>query len=264
MRDFYATSSPTPLDQADGLRRMFAGQRCQVLALVANPHVAFGGVALDRVAARLAALGREVLVVDAAAGAPAPHELALLDLAAGIERLAERVSYLPARGLPLRYIDTRGSASGFVDALLAAAPRANALLLHAEATDLARMLVRRAARPLLLAADHPESLKHAYAGAKLLVRRTGLATFDLLLAAGARSPRVDGIARSLAQCLENFLGALLCDCALVDPAGDPALDDAGLGRVLAAQLALGSDAPGAASPVAAALVPRRDASHAAR
>ena len=264
MRDFYATSSPVPLDQADGLRRMFAGQRCQVLALVANPHVAFGGVVLDRVAARLAALDREVLVVDAAASAPAPHELALLDLAAGIERVADRVSYLPARGLPLRHIDTRGSASGFVDALLGAAPRASALLLHADATDLARMLVRRAARPLLLAADHPESLKHAYAGAKLLLRRTGLATFDLLLAAGARSPRIEGIARSLAQCLDSFLDALLCDVALVDPAGDPALDDDDLGRVLSGQLALGNDEPGAELVVATALAPRPSAPRAAR
>jgi len=264
MRDFYATSSPVPLDQADGLRRMFAGPRCQVLALVANPHVAFGGVALDRVAARLAALGRDVLVVDAAAGAPAPPELALLDLAAGIERLADRVSYLPARGLPMRHVDTRGSAAGFVDALLAAAPRTGALLLHADAAELARMLVRRAARPLLLAADHPESLKHAYAGAKLLVHRTGLATFDLLLAAGAHSPRAGGIVRSLAQCLDHFLGALLCDVALVDPAADPALDDGGLGHLLAGQLALGSDAADGAPPFATARPPRRDASRAAR
>jgi len=81
-----------PLDQADGLRRLFAGRGCRVLALAANPHVAFGGLVLDRVAAVLAALGREVLVVDAAASSPAAHELARLDLAACIEGVAPRVS----------------------------------------------------------------------------------------------------------------------------------------------------------------------------
>lgn len=242
MRDFYATSTPIPLDQADGLRRMFAARRCRVLALAANPHVAFGGVVLDRVAAGLEALGREVLVVDAAVGAPAPHELAALDLAAGIERVSDHVGYLPARGLPLRFVDTRGSAAGFLDALQAAVPRAGAMLLHADATELARLLARRAVRPLLLAADHPESLKHAYASAKLLVQRTGLATFDLLLAAGAQSPRLDRIVSSLAHCAERFLGALLCDWALVDPAGEPAASDDELGPLLQAQLELDSDA----------------------
>jgi flagellar biosynthesis protein FlhG len=242
MRDFYATSSPTPLDQADGLRRMFAARRCRVLALAANPQVAFGGVVLDRVAAGLAALGREVLVVDAAAGAPAPHELAVLDLAAGIERLSDRVGYLPARGLPLRFVDTRGSAAGLLDALQAAAPWAGVLLVHADAAELARLLTRCAARPLLLAADHPESLKHAYASAKLLAQRTGLATFDLLLAAGAQSPRLDRIVSSLALCAERFLGALLYDWALVDPAGEPAGGHDELGALLRAQLALDPNA----------------------
>ena len=53
MRDFYATSGPMPLDQADGLRRLFGGRRRSVLALVSNPHVAFGGLAMDRIAALL-------------------------------------------------------------------------------------------------------------------------------------------------------------------------------------------------------------------
>ena len=250
MRDFYAASSPVPLDQADGLRRLFAGQRRHLLVLAANPHVPFAGVVLDRIAQHLAADGREVLVVDAAAGAPAAPELVRLDLTAGIERIAERVSYLPARGLPLAHVDTRGSASGFVDALHAAAPATEVFVLHAEGSDLARMLMRRAARPLLIGADHPESIKHAYAMAKLLARRTGLATFDLLLAASAQSPRAGAIAASLGSCIENFLGGLLHDWTLVDPAGS-AHDAAGLTRLLDAQLALdglaGLDLPAAAS-----------------
>jgi flagellar biosynthesis protein FlhG len=239
MRDFYASSQRMPLDQADGLRRLFAGRRCQVLSLAANPHVAFSGVVLDRVAAVLAASGKRVLVVDAASSSPLPNEMASVDLAACIESIATRVSYLPARGLPRAYVDTRGSAAGFISALQQAAPQAEVLLLHADAADLARLLKHRATRVMLLGADHPESIKHAYASAKLLARRLDLMTYDLLLAAAPNSPRASAIAQSLADCLDNFLGATLRASALVDPAVDlQAPPDTALSQLLAAQLAL--------------------------
>jgi flagellar biosynthesis protein FlhG len=257
MRDFYANSASTPLDQADGLRRLFAGRSRHLLALAANPHVAFSGVVLDRLAAVLAAQGREVLVVDAGATSPPPHELAELDLAAGVESIAPRVSYLPARGLPLAHVDTRGSAGAFIDAVLQAAPQAEVILMHADGIDLARLLKHRAVRPLLLGADHPESIKHAYANAKLLVQRCGLMSFDLLLAAAPESPRAAGIVASLGSCLENFMGAVLRTSALVDPAGDPAAPaDAALRALLAAQLAPAQDA---APMVAAPAWAHRDA-----
>jgi flagellar biosynthesis protein FlhG len=255
MRDFYATSAPMPLDQADGLRRLFAGRRRHVLPLVANPHVAFAGVVLDRLAAVLAAQGREVLVVDAASSSPPPHELAQVELASCIESIGPRVAYLPARGLPKAYVDTRGSAGGFIDAVQQAAPQAEVVLLHADAADLVRLFKHRAARPLLIGADHPESIKHAYASAKLLVQRCGLMTFDLLLAAPPQSPRVASIATSLGGCVENFLGAMLRHSALVDPVADsdePA--DPALARLLADQLAL-DDTTGAARRPPAALSP---------
>jgi flagellar biosynthesis protein FlhG len=287
MRDFYATSGSVPLDQAEGLRQLFAGRAGrarQVIALAANPHVAFNATVLDRVAATLSCLGRQVLVVDAALSAPAPNELARLDLAAGIEPMMPGVAYLPARGLPLQYVDTRGSAARFVEALFDAVPSADVVLVHAEAADLARMLVRSAARPLLMAADHPESLKHAYASCKLLMQRTGLATFDLLLAAAARSPRILSIVASLRGCADSFLGALLHDWALIDPAqpapltreamreemrgvepegpGDEAHETphdfsraARLAALLAAQLALDDAVDSTPAPAGAALHP---------
>jgi len=256
MPDFYASSQRMPLDQADGLRRLFAGRRRHVLALAANPHVAFAGVVLDRLAAVLARLGKTVLVVDAASTSPPPHELAGVDLAACVETIAPRVSYLPARGLPLAYIDTRGSSAAFIDAVMQAAPQAEVLLLHADGADLVRLLKQRASRPLLLGADHPESIKHAYANAKLLAGRCGLMTFDLLLAAPPLSPRVEAIAGSLAGCIDNFLGATLLSSALIDPAGDVrAPADEALAQLLGAQLALEEGAE--AAPRAAAALPRR-------
>ena len=113
------------------------------------------------------------------------------------------------------------------------------VLLHADAQDLARIFKRRATRPLLIGADHPESIKHAYACAKLLAQRCSLLTFDLLLTAAPHSPRAVSIAQSLAGCAETFLGAVLCYTALIDPAGDTAAPpDAALAALLAAQLAL--------------------------
>lgn len=256
-----------PQDQADGLRRLFAGCRRHVLPVAANPHVAFSGVVLDRLAAVLAAQGHQVLVVDAADSAPPPHELAQVELAACVEQIAPRVAYLPARGLPLAYVDTRGSCAGFIDAVLHAAPQADVVLLHADGLDMARLLKLRAARPMLIGADHPESIKHAYANAKLLAQRCGLMTFDLLLAAAPSSPRAVGIAASLAGCADSFLGALLCASALIDPAGDPAdPPDAALASLLAAQLAL-DDLPSLAAPAlppAAFAQPDAPAAHATR
>ena len=251
-----------PLDQADGLRRMFANRQRRVLPLVANPHVAFSGLVLDRLSAVLAAMGRQVLVVDAAGSSPPPPELVAVDLAACIETVSPRVAYLPASGLPMSYVDTRGCASGFIDALQRAAPQADVVLLHADAQDLARILKRRAARPVLVGADHPESIKHAYAGAKLLANRCSLLTFDLLLAASPQSPRAASIAQSLAGCAENFLGAVMCHTALVDPAGAPAAEpDVALAALLAAQLSLDEhlDAPVAARAPAAPVYAARHA-----
>jgi len=240
MRDFYATSKPIPLDQADGLRRLFHGRalaRQRTLALAANPFVPYGAAVLDRLAAVLAARGRKVLVVDAAENAPLAAEMTRLDLAAGIEFVAEGVGYMAARGLPLAHVDTRGSASGFIDAVQTAAPWADVLLLHADSGELARLFKRRATRPVLMGADQPDSIKHAYASAKFLVQRCQLTGFDLVLAAPPQSPRVLAISKSLARCTETFLGAWVHHCAVVDPTGDPAavVDDP-LSTLLASQL----------------------------
>lgn len=245
------TTASMPLDQADGLRRLFGGTRLRIVPLVANPHAGFSSVVLERATAALVAAGRRPLLVDAAASAPAPGELVRIDLAGCVERLSAEVSYLAARGLPRAYVDTRGSAAGMLDALTDAAPHADVLLIHAEAADLARMLTRRAVRPVLIVADQPDSVKHAYAATKLLAQRCRLLTFDLLLAAPPVSPRLRAIAGSLASCAERFLGGLLHDWAVVDPASDvqDPIEPA-LARLFAAQMLI-DDAPSLPAPPAA-------------
>lgn len=262
MRDFYDVSEPMPLDQADGLRRLFAGARTRrFIPLAANPHVPFTSAVIERLTSALAAAGRHTLVVDAADNAPAPHEMARVDLSSAIEPLGNDVSYLAARGLPLAYVDTRGSASALLDAVGDAAPQADVVLLHASPSDLARMFQRRPARPIVIGADHPESIKHAYAAVKLLAQRCTLMTFDLLLAADPSSPRLPHIAASLSGCADGFLGSMLHQWAVVDPAGKlhstppPALQ-----RLVAAQLDL-EEGPRPAAPPPVPAVRRERTAH---
>jgi flagellar biosynthesis protein FlhG len=236
MRNFYA-SSPAPLDQADGLRKLFNPMRARFIAVASNPHVAFAGVMLERLSAACAANGRHVLVVDASETAQLPHELTQLDLGAGIEALSDRMSYLAARGLPLQYVDSRGSCAGFLQAVTDAAPQADVVIVHAGASELGRLFACRAVRPLLMAANDPVSVTHAYSAMKLLAVRNGLMTFDLLLAAGPGRAQHDRIVQQMSTCADCFLGAVLHDWAGVDPASDVGdLPGAALLRLVRRQL----------------------------
>lgn len=218
MYDAYDSSFPT--DQAAGLRQMFAHARVRFVPVVANPHVAFGGVMLERLCTAFGEHGAHVLVIDASDRAPAPKEMAVLDLSECVETLSSQVSYLAARGLPVRYVDATGSTASFLHAVADAAPQADVVLVHATETDLFRMFARSEARPLLLADDRPSAVTHAYAAMKLLNQRAGLVVFDLLLSASPNSPRAERIAIQLATCADDFLGAVLRDWLQIDPASD--------------------------------------------
>jgi flagellar biosynthesis protein FlhG len=204
-------------DQADGLRRLFPASRTRFVAVAANPDVAFAGLALERLAAACAdAAQTQVLVVDAARGTPG--EMAAVDLSACVERLDDSLLYLAERGLPMRHVSPRGSCEAFLAAAAASAPEAGVVIVQAEAPELGRLFARRAPRPLLLAADHPQSVTSAYANMKLLAQRYGLMAFDLLLVAAANSPRSARIADHLSATADRFVGAVLHDWAAIDPA----------------------------------------------
>lgn len=206
-----------PSDQADGLRRLFQTSRPRFIAVVANPEMMFSGLVLERLARVCTLAGKRTLVVDAADSAPAPQELAAVDLAACIDTLTPGLDYLAARGLPVRYVNTRGSCAGFLAAISEAAPAADVVIVHAEASELGRLFAGRAVRPLLLAADRPSSVTQAYAGLKLLALRHSLMAFDLLLAATPGMPRVPRIAEQLALTADRFIGAALHDWVCIDP-----------------------------------------------
>ena len=214
-------AQPVP-DQADGLRRLFAHAQVRFLPVVSNPHMAFGGVMLERICSALSGIGCHTLVVDAAERAPSPKEWAVVDLSDCVESLSCNVSYLAARGLPLRFVDTHGSTSAFLQAAADARQQADVVLIHAGAIDLCRLFGQadrsRCARPLVLADEHPASVTHAYSGIKLLSQRGGHPVQDLLLCASSRSRRADRIGQQLARCADEFLGAAVRECLRIDPA----------------------------------------------
>jgi hypothetical protein len=220
-------------DQAAGLREMFAGACARFVPLVSNPHVTCGGVLLERLSTAFGERGARVLVVDAGESAGAPGEMAMVELAACIERLAPQVSYLAARGLAIRFVDAAGSTRAFLERAAEAAPGCDVVIVHAPAIELCRMFARRdrgdAAQsagadvpcPIVAADDRPPSVTHAYASMKLLAQRAGLVVTDLLLGAAPQSPRAERIAAKLAGCADTFFAGVLRDWARVDPAGDP-------------------------------------------
>lgn len=203
-------------DQAHGLRRLFATSKTRFVPVVSNPRVMGAGVLLEGLCAAFSELNLTTLVVDAGIHSPQPSELAHVDLSNCIERLSPKVSYLAARGLPLRHVNTRGSCEAWLNAVESAAPQADVLLLHANARDLVRLLGRREVRPVLTSTLDPASLTDAYTSMKLLSQRSGLMTFDLLTAMAGTPKAAQRIAERLADTADSFLGAVVREAVWLD------------------------------------------------
>lgn len=233
-----ASNTRAANDQAAGLRRLFGSARKSFIALAHNEHVPQATLVIDRLCDAAAALGLHTLVVDAADSAPAPHEMALIDLPSCVESVSDDVSYLAARGLPIRHVDTQGRCTAFLEALEHAAPQADLVLVHAGTVDLARLFASQRLRPLLLGADTPRAMTEAYATLKRLAQRPGWLAHDLLIVADPQGPRTERLGESLAECAERFLGAAIHDCVVIDPRPDAsATADARLIQLLRAQMA---------------------------
>jgi len=233
-----ASNTRAANDQAAGLRRLFGSARKSFIALAHNEHVPQATLVIDRLCDAAAALGLHTLVVDAADSAPAPHEMALIDLPSCVEPVSDDVSYLAARGLPIRHVDTQGRCTAFLEVLEHAAPQADLVLVHAGTVDLARLFAGQRLRPLLLGADTPRAMTEAYATLKRLAQRPGWLAHDLLIVADPDGPRTERLGESLAECAERFLGAAIRDCVVIDPRPDASTTaDARLIQLLRAQTA---------------------------
>ena len=203
-------------DQADGLRRLFAAPRQQIVPVAANRQVDCAGVLMERLSLAFSQLGAHVFVIDAADSSPQPHELVDIDLPSCIEQLGSGVHYLAARSLPRRHVNTRGSSEAWLQAVADCVPQADVVIVHAEARDLCRLLGRREVAPVLMSELSSESLTEAYAAMKLLSQRCGLMAFDLLVGMASRPRRAERVADRLASCADNFLSAVLRSWAAVD------------------------------------------------
>ncbi len=215
-----------PADQADGLRRLFSQRSLRFIPVVSNPFIAHGGVLIERLCSALELMELDTLLVDASERGAAPEELASFDLAEGIEPLSARVHYLAARGLPVRWVDSRGSTRGFLDAVVDAAPQSQVVLVHASATEIARLFGRGDSglsrpRPIVLCDDQPDAMTHAYAAMKVFAQRADWLSHDLLLCAPPDSPRAQAVADRLAHCADMFLGGVQHSSVRVDPAEPP-------------------------------------------
>ncbi len=204
--------------EAQSLRDAPVSLRC--VPLVANPHVAACSVLLERWATSLRELGAHALVVDAADTSPRASALARVDLAACVEPLGERVSYLAARDLPQSFADHLGSCGGFLQALQHAAMGCDVALVHASAPMVVRMFHGQAVRPVVIAGDDPESIMHAFVAMKLLVQRCEVAAFDLAIVVAPGTVRATRIAQHLTACAEQFLHTTVHAWAAVDPHSD--------------------------------------------
>jgi NAD(P)-dependent dehydrogenase (short-subunit alcohol dehydrogenase family) len=220
----------SPNDQAEGLRQMFAHACARIVPVVSNPHIASGGVMLERLCTAFAERGARVLVVDAGERAGTAGEMAMIELGECVERLSPQVWYLAARGLPIRFVDATGSTRAFLERAAEAAPGCDVVLVHASASELCRMFAHgqrgrvasaEAPCPIVFADDRPASVTHAYASLKMLAQRAGMIVADLLLGAAPSSPRAERIAAKLAACADNFFAGVLRDWARIDPVGDP-------------------------------------------
>lgn len=247
-----------PHDQAHGLRRLFATPKTRFVPVVSNPRVMGAGHLLEGLCTAFAELNLNTLVVDAGEHSPQPSELAHVDLSNCIERLSKNVSYLAARGLPLRHINANGSAASFLEAVSDAAPHADVILLHAPAPELARVVALREVRPLLLADTDPHSVTEAYAGMKWLTQRAGLMVYSLLMACHPQLRVATRIAQQLHSCADGFLGAVLRDWACLDPKASQHAPLSPELRHLARELLLAAP-PGAALTAASDATPLRPA-----
>jgi flagellar biosynthesis protein FlhG len=207
-------------DQAAGLRALFRPRQPQWVPVLDSPQCEGAEVVLDALVGAYLERGLNVLVVDAGARARTVSELALLNLAACIEPLSAKVSWLEARGLISHHLDHRGSAARLLPLLAAAAPQADVILLRAGVAEMARVLAPPQAqqtRPVLVTDLQQHNLTAAYSAMKWLRERTSTVVFGLVVAGHPDLALTQRIARQLADCAERFLGAALPNWAALEP-----------------------------------------------
>ncbi len=208
----------TPPDQADGLRRLFATPDVACVLVPENQAVAHADVAIERLTSAFTSQGLNALIVDAGSSAREAHELTAIDLAACVEAIAPRVSYLAARGLALLHAADHDATHPWQTTLAEAAPGADVLLVHAPASQLARLLVSSAARPVLLVDESAGSLDQVLSTLHLLRRYRPALAYDLLVVGDEAASHTFHIGHALTALRADLPSTQLQSWAVILPA----------------------------------------------
>ncbi|HWP20418.1 MAG TPA: flagellar biosynthesis protein [Burkholderiaceae bacterium] len=202
------------IDQAHGLRRLFAHHTVHLVPVAANPFVPGSPLLLEGLCQGLAAQGQHTLVVEAApaaqaAGVDVAGAIARdLDLGQWIDEFDAHTCVLAATpGSLACFGENEGAAALLFEALREAAPSADVVLFHAEAAVLAGLFAGRRVRPLVLSGDDAESLKHAYASIKVLAQYGGLVDHAVVMDCAQQAMGVPQAAVRLMRCAQDFLRA---------------------------------------------------------
>lgn len=207
-----------PVDQAHGLRRLFARQTVRLLPLVASagwPDAQ--ALALD-LAMRWAQDGRHVLVLDGLSAQRSPwvDEATAWDLdhvlqaQVSFEDAAQAVVpgvWLMAaqEGLPSLVRD--GHAARSVLQAAAQLPQGiDMVILLAGAPIVAALCAGEAVLPLVLGGDAPADMTDAYLALKILATEGGLSRCGLVLTDRGAPARVQMAAQRITTCAQRFLG----------------------------------------------------------
>ncbi|HPA90794.1 MAG TPA: hypothetical protein PK072_16100 [Quisquiliibacterium sp.] len=218
------------LDQASGLRRLFSRRALRVLPVVSERDDAGATRFVTNLAAALARMGLQTIVVDGRRdgvagllGLRATLDLAdLLTADLRVERVVldcpQGFSVLPAaHGLPMLGADP-AAADAVFSALAALGRGFEVALVHADGATLGPLLGRADAETTLVCGPEDEDLTTVYARLKALVTGHGLSRFrvvfdraDSPIAAASRHRRLASVAhRYLSACVE-YGGLVLPD-----------------------------------------------------
>ena len=208
------------MDQAHGLRRLFAQQTLHFMPVVSNPYVKRSAVLLDKLCQGLTGQGMHVLVVDATPH-PSLRGVNLLDvmrrdlnLGQWVDELDSHVSVLTVGSSFEDLASRTDMRQRLFEFLRESAPTADLILFHADALATSRVFAEQAVRPLVLSTDDPASITEVYASIKLLVQCGHLHKHSMVLDLLGKIRGLPNCAVRLGKCVQDFLGAQLHLAAL--------------------------------------------------
>lgn len=212
-------------DQAEGLRRMIAGPKPRIITFLSAAAPEEKGATLANLAASLARAGSGVLLLDATSGARgiasklgAPHGATLMEVARGERDFAHAMHAAPqefsvatlTRGkLQAVNADARHAATlaGLFQKLAAAS---DVMMVDAElgSDDFFPVAAMAGGEIVVQVANHPDSIKAAYALIKRLHAQLGRRPFGILVS-GASEREAGQVFGNMARAASRYLAVEL-------------------------------------------------------